>query len=238
MPDSTESGLAIRVDFFIMKTNEKGQFVHISQVGNTFGTAKCVRFHEKKPNGSCSYWMECECGTEYTAWAESLKKGTGRWCKECRRKRISEARTTHGKRYTRKYMFWSSMKARCNPDPNQQNYGLYAGRGISMCQRWMESFDNFDADMPDPPNDALSIDRIDNNGNYEPGNCRWATKMEQANNRRTNVLITFNGKTQTISQWSRELPLDKTTIRKRLLKGWPIEKVLSTQKFHKSENPS
>lgn len=98
-----------------------------------------------------------------------------------------------------------------------------------MCERW-NTFDNFYADMGDRP-PGTTLGRINNNGNYEPGNCRWEDAYQQCNNRTSNRFITCNGKTLTISQWARELGMDKTTIKKRLDKGWPIVKVLSKTRY-------
>lgn len=95
---------------------------------------------------------------------------------------------------------WYTMKARCY-NPNNHKYARYGGRGIKVCNRWLESFDNFYADMGAKPSPQHSIDRIDNNGNYEPTNCKWATHKEQGNNTNNNFLITIDGKTKTLGEW-------------------------------------
>jgi len=124
------------------------------------------------------------------------------------------------------YQAWVSMKRRCY-DPSLPNYHLYGGRGITYAPQW-EDFLNFLEDMGEaPPN--TSLDRIDNNGNYEKGNCRWATLEEQNNNRRSTRFITYNGKTQSLAQWSREMGLSGPLIRQRIdLYGWSIEEALTT----------
>lgn len=101
----------------------------------------------------------------------------------------------------------------------------YGGRGISVCQRW-ESFESFLADMGERP-DGLSIDRINNDGNYEPGNCRWATRAEQNNNRSVTVFLTLRGRTQLLSAWASELGVSYDTLKRRRLDGWPDEKILT-----------
>ena len=119
------------------------------------------------------------------------------------------------------------MKQRCF-NPNNTYYLNYGGRGIIVCDHWKNSFENFYADMGVCPS-GHTLDRIDVNGNYEPGNCKWATQTEQARNRTNNHLITFNEKTQTISAWAKELGFADETLRSRITKyNWPIEKALTT----------
>lgn len=117
------------------------------------------------------------------------------------------------------------MKAACN-NPNHHNYANYGGRGITMCERW-KSFENFLADMGERPSRQHTIDRIDNNGNYEPGNCRWATPRQQLTNKRNNVRLTFNGETMTLMEWSERYNLLFETLRGRLKRGWSVEDALT-----------
>jgi hypothetical protein len=111
------------------------------------------------------------------------------------------------------------MKERCL-NPNTYNYADYGGRGITMAEEWM-SFEAFYRDMGEPPSSKHSIDRIDNDGNYEPSNCRWADISVQSNNRRNNVYIEWNGRRQTVDQWAREMGIRSHTLNTRLRKGWP-----------------
>lgn len=120
------------------------------------------------------------------------------------------------------------MKSRCE-NPRNARYADYGGRGITVCDRWKDSFENFIADMGPPPTPSHSIEREDNSRGYEPGNCRWATDIEQGNNQRSNVLIEYNGKTQTIAQWARELGMNYQTLRQRIQKyGWSVERAFSS----------
>lgn len=137
-----------------------------------------------------------------------------------------EASTSHGMTGTPEYRSWVGMNARCYTLTNKR-YPLYGGRGIGVCQRWRDSFEAFLADMGPRPSAGYSIDRIDNNGNYEPTNCRWATQQQQCNNRRTNVRYTAHGLTMTIAEWSRHLGIGIMTIRKRLIYGFSHDKVFS-----------
>lgn len=128
---------------------------------------------------------------------------------------------------SRAYKVWEQMKNRCNCSTNPR-YRLYGARGIKVCERWL-SFSNFLADMGHPPA-KLSIDRIDNDGNYQPDNCRWATQKEQCRNRSGNKLFTHNGITQVQLDWATQLGISYTAIRQRLLRGWSIAEALTTGK--------
>jgi hypothetical protein len=119
------------------------------------------------------------------------------------------------------------MKARCY-NKNLPKYGNHGGRGITVCERWLNSFQNFYDDMGLKPAADHSIDRIDNNGNYEPGNCRWATDKEQANNRRNTVLHKCGGVSHTIKDWAEVVGIERRTLAYRInVAGWPIEMALN-----------
>ncbi len=120
------------------------------------------------------------------------------------------------------------MKDRCL-NINNQYYYNYGGRGIIVCDRWLNSFENFYADMGPKPTNDHSIDRYPNgDGNYEPGNCRWATSREQNNNRRDNVIINYNGNDYTRGQLAEKFNIPTPILAARLLNNWPIEKALKT----------
>lgn len=125
----------------------------------------------------------------------------------------------------RQYRIWVGMRSRCN-NPNVPIYRWYGGRGIKVCQRW-DSFANFWEDMAEGYKDDLQIDRINSDGNYEPKNCRWATKKEQANNLRSNRLITINNETKTLAQWIDNSSVKSSTVKQRFyVYKWSIEKSL------------
>jgi hypothetical protein len=124
------------------------------------------------------------------------------------------------------YRVWASMIQRCE-NPARKSYASYGGRGIRVCPAWRLSFEAFLADVGPRPA-GTSLDRIDGDGDYEPGNVRWATPLQQANNARTNLLVTFNGETRTRAEWARHLGIKYFTLRQRLDKGWPVEKAFTT----------
>ena len=132
-----------------------------------------------------------------------------------------------GKR-SKTYKAWHAMKQRCL-NPKNQFFHHYGGRGITLCDRW-HGFAAFLEDMGVAPH-GLSLDRIDNDRGYEPGNCRWTAQKDQMRNRRTNVFIEFQGERLTVQDWSRRTGIAFTTLRTRMKAGWPVERVLSTQRF-------
>jgi hypothetical protein len=134
------------------------------------------------------------------------------------------ATTKHGMKNTPEYRIWKAMRSRCGCTKSERAKD-YSLRGISVCKRW-DDFLTFYADMGPRPSRDHSIERIDNDGDYEPRNCRWATRIEQGNNKRNNVRISANGKNQTVAQWSVELGLNASTIRRRLRIGWSPDRAL------------
>jgi hypothetical protein len=133
----------------------------------------------------------------------------------------------HGKSRTKAYSIWYGMIYRCS-NPNHASWEYYGGRGIKVCERWL-SLENFITDMGEPP-EGLSIERIDSNGNYEPSNCKWATQKEQILSKRNRRLITFDNKTQSVSEWAREYNITTNLLFGRLNMGWDLERALTQPK--------
>ena len=172
----------------------------------------------------------CECGNTCVVLGYVLKSGNtkscGCWKKEVGRINGKKLNFRHGMTNTRVHMTWASMIQRCT-DPAHKSYSHYGGRGIHVCERWMK-FENFLEDMGDRPA-GTTLDRYpDVNGNYEPGNCRWATPTEQANNRRDNFKIEAFGKALTDRGWHRVTGLSMATIIYRLAKGMSPDEALAT----------
>lgn len=127
---------------------------------------------------------------------------------------------------TKEYVTWRNIKARCF-NPGNIGYKHYGGRGITVCDYWRESYHNFLKDMGHAPKGKYSIDRINNNGNYEPGNCRWATDEQQANNRQKNRVFTIGNETKTLTQWINQYQVPLHRVWYRIKKGWDIERALT-----------
>lgn len=130
---------------------------------------------------------------------------------------------THGEsNKSKEWCAWASMIQRCYNSKNKRYYS-HGGRGIIVCERWISSYENFLEDVGRAPSKLHSLDRIDNDGDYEPGNCRWSTDSEQANNRRSNIRVNFQGRTQTLKQWCDELSLPYERIKARIHRGYTPE---------------
>jgi hypothetical protein len=127
---------------------------------------------------------------------------------------------------SQEYSIWESMKTRCN-NPKSINFSRYGAIGIRVCDRWMK-FESFLDDVGMRPSKSHSLDRIDPFKGYEPGNVRWATEIEQQNNRRNNITIAFGNVVKTASEWAREKGIKRATLLKRIELGWPIERALGT----------
>jgi len=136
--------------------------------------------------------------------------------------------TTHGGTYTALYKAWIQMRHRCN-NPADRGWHRYGGRGISVCERW-QSFENFRADMGERPV-GMSLDRLDNDGNYEPSNCRWATPRQQIQNSSRFQPLTHAGKTMSRREWEISLGLAKGVVTNRLRAGWSLERALTQPKI-------
>lgn len=133
---------------------------------------------------------------------------------------------THGLSRTLEYRIWRGMITRCT-NPNRESWKKYGGRGISVCARWRSSFESFLADMGPRPSPRHSIEREDNDGNYEPGNCRWATATEQGRNTRRTKLWEHDGRRLTVMGWSEVTGMSERALWGRIQLGWPIERVLT-----------
>jgi len=176
----------------------------------------------------CIWLFKCDCGNLTEAEARGVKAGNTLSCGCLKSEGSRERRTTHGMSTDLTYKSWTHMQQRCF-NPKATKYEIYGGRGITVCKRWCR-FENFLEDMGERPSRLHSIDRIDGNGHYEPGNCRWATTRQQGNNTSRNVFLEFAGKRQTLAQWSTELGLGYDRLRRRIDCGWSVEKALTTPK--------
>lgn len=198
--------------------------------GRRFGRVLVGAWVPEKMKWSCA----CDCGKTWLVQSSHLTAGNTTSCGCARADRLSDRMTTHGMSKTPTYKSWCELVARCT-NPANHAFSDYGGRGIRVCDRWLTSFESFLEDMGERPAGDMSIDRIDVNGDYEPDNCRWATRVEQSNNRRNIQLIEFGGRRQTVTQWAAELGMPMKSLYKRIADGWSVERAFTTpiRKFAK-----
>ena len=180
----------------------------------------------RSANKSLLVRCRCDCGTVRVVRLCSLVRSEIKSC-GCWRRAFAAAQKagrTHGLSHSGTYGSWVAMKCRCT-NSKHVAYKHYGGRGIAVCARWFESFENFLADMGDRPL-GFTLDRINPDGDYEPGNCRWVLPKIQGNNRRSNRLLNHHGISLTLSEWADLTGLKKTTLRERLRRGWSLERAL------------
>jgi hypothetical protein len=208
---------------------------YIDLTGQKFGRLSVVGYEKSDNRGNSLWKCVCECGQEKTIIGYNLKNMLSKSCGCLAKENISEIRITkHGKSKSKEFNIWNKMIQRCT-NPNNPSYKDYGGRGIVVCDRWME-FIVFMEDMGDRPSATHSLDREDNERGYSPDNCRWATKKEQSNNRRNNRFITAFGETKTIANWVRDKRclISHQLLTFRIVKrGWEPEKAI-TQKSKRS----
>jgi len=198
--------------------------------GQKFGRLTVVKGAGSDKHQRILYECRCDCGTFTVVLATLLRTGRTQSCGCLRLERSIEAaklsNRTHGMKQAPEYRTWCHMKERCS-NSSCSDYRDYGGRGITVCERWKNSFENFYADIGPRPSPKHSIDRIDSNGNYEPGNCRWATPLQQSRNRDWGNRLEFRGETRRVSEWAEVLGVRPGTLHNRIRRGWPIERILA-----------
>lgn len=198
-----------------IKDSLTGRVLPNDVIGLKFHRWTVLSFAEKRKT-QYYYNCECECGIKKIVSGTRLVTGGSKSC-GCYRFRKGQ-NMTHGLRNHPLYGIWRGIKTRCL-NPKSAHWSDYGGRGIKICDRWNDSFVNFYNDMINGYEKGLHIGRIDNNGNYEPSNCRWETPMQNSNNKRSNVYVTHDGRTHTPAEWARELFVKANTIQNRIRKG-------------------
>lgn len=188
--------------------------------GLRFGRWLVGKETRKGNHGEILWECLCDCGTVRFVKAGGLTGGTSTSC-GCAHK---EAVTIHGGTATPTFYTWQSMKQRCYYE-KAKSYSYYGGRGITICERWRESFENFLADMGEKPK-GHSLDRIDNDGPYSPENCRWASNHTQQRNKPSTCTLTYNGETLNVYEWAERVGSTAKRIRERMRAGWAAEDVL------------
>lgn len=204
------------------------------KVGDVYGRLTLIEHHSSGRYGR-KWRARCECGNEIFPTSGSLNSGLSTSC-GCRRREIlaqaghdnATHRATIGG-YTPEYRAWLGIKARCY-HPTMESYKYYGARGIVMCASWLSSFEQFYADVGPKPTSKHSIERINVDGNYEPGNVKWATRKEQARNKRGTKLIMIDGVAKTQAEWCEEYSLPPTTFYNRLKLGWTGQDLLRQER--------
>lgn len=196
-------------------------------VGKSFNRLTVTAHDDQRSKPGKHYWLcDCSCGHKTSVEGCKLKSGHTKSCGCFQIESRVNTNLKHGcsKGYdgrnsgTKEYLCWRNVRGRCQ-NKNDRFYPDYGGRGIEVCSKWNNSFEAFLSDMGLAPSPKHSIDRIDNNGNYEPGNCRWATSLEQANNNRANHFIEINGETKTVADWARALGIKYPCLLARIKQG-------------------
>lgn len=202
-----------------------GRFVE-NLIGRKFSRLMVLSRAPNNRRGNTRWNCRCDCGVETTVIGSALR---GNWIGSCGCASV-DTRTVHGhgRRDNRssEYNIWRGMVARCR-NPKYKKYRYWGGRGISVCDRWL-SFENFYADMGPRPSPEHSIDREDNDGNYEPSNCRWATRAEQARNTSKNRLFEYDGRRISMAEAAEMAGLSYQLLRGRLDNGWSLQRAMST----------
>lgn len=209
--------------------------------GQRYGRLMAVASTDSRQARNFIWRFRCDCGNEVDRPSGEVRRGGVASC-GCLRTEMkadqmrsssadyNKARSTHGMAATPTFVSWDSMKQRCL-NGNRKSYADYGGRGIVICPRWLESFDNFVADMGERPS-GTTLERDKVNGNYEPGNCRWATPKEQGNNRRNNRMVTHDGIALTVKQWAERVGICSKALTYRLNNGWSVAEALTRTVNH------
>lgn len=224
--------MAKRLDFKLIQGNKYNMLTILSEAdphttsgGNKHRVANCI----------------CDCGTKCSIRISPILSGTTKSCGCYSRRLASDSakvrNTKHGSYSKPEYNVYRAMLKRCL-NANNKAYKDYGGRGITVCERWMQSYENFITDMGERPSNLYSIDRINVDGNYEPDNCRWATRSEQARNQRNNVLITYDGETKCVSEWALTVGISVSALYYRYcIAKWSAEDTLTLTLNH-NNNPN
>lgn len=209
-----------------------GRKVILNPIDEVYGRLTVVREVERLNPRKRQFLCLCECGNEVSLNLNKLRSGHTRSCgclhiETLRANRHIGGTPRHGLNKTPEHRAWVHMRQRCN-NPKKKDYPHYGGRGITVCEAWQSSFEAFLAHVGKKPSPKHSLDRIDVNGNYEPGNVRWATQQQQVENTRVVKMITIDGKTQSQAAWAREKGLSVGQISARIRSGWSQDEAILT----------
>lgn len=194
--------------------------------GRVFGLLTVLRYAGEGPHKAALWVCKCDCGNEHVTLGTTLTRGHIRSCGCYRRHNMRRVATSHGMASSSEYGIWLGVKKRTG-DKNNPAFARYGGRGITMCDRWRDSFEIFYKDMGARPTNRHTLERKDNSMGYAPENCEWATYKTQARNRRSNKRIEFRGETLVAVQWAERYGMSDQVLCRRLKKGMSIENALT-----------
>lgn len=196
--------------------------------GKKFGRLTAIEPIGKTKNRATIWACRCDCGQSVSILRSNLLNGFSQSCGCLQKELLSKRIRTHGMTDTRLYYVWRQMKDRCYR-PKNSHYYCYGAKNIAVCDEWRSDFKTFyDWAMSHGYEEGLTLDRIDNDGNYCPENCRWVPYIKQMQNTSRNVYLTYDGRTLCVSEWSRIMNINKATLESRIKKGWDLERALTT----------
>lgn len=206
----------------------------INLMGLSFGRLTVIDRVENDKDGNSRWLCKCECGKQKVILGRSLRKGATKSCgcllSEASKKRMSALLTKHGMAGSKLYRVYSAMRERCEK-PSSPEYHRYGGRGITVCEEWKKSRASFfEWAVQNGYKEGLQIDRINNDGNYEPSNCRWVTNIENCNNTSRNIFLEYNGERHTLSEWARIRSIPVSTLYTRYHTGKTPAEILKKEK--------
>lgn len=206
------------------KSLDGGDMRLINLAGRKYG--RLTVLYKMPTNREKAMWLcRCECGNSRSVSGNNLRYGVTKSCGCLQPEMASKTHRKHGLSNSPEYRIWRGIIDRCVRQ-NSTVYRYYGGRGIKMCHRWRGSFLQFLADMGERPSTKHSVERIDNNGNYEPNNCRWATSAEQRRNSRNVRLIQHDGLLLCVPDWAKRIGISPSSLHGRLQAGWSVEEAV------------
>ena len=194
--------------------------------GRRFGRLHVLRYVGQNIYHKARWECLCDCGQIIITVGNSLIHGHSKSCGCLNREKKTKRNTTHGMSKRREYSIWCDIKKRCL-NRNSSSFSYYGGRGITMCIQWQQSFESFYKDMGPMPTPQHTIERLDNNGPYNPKNCTWESRKTQARNTRRNRYFTYQGKTLSLAEWAEESGMKYWTLHARLRRGWTFSRTIS-----------
>lgn len=212
--------------------------IKIDLTGKEFGNLEVIRLAVDIPGKKKKWLCRCKnCGSEVIVQGSNLQSGHSTQCKSCQIKDTHKSNTKHGQTHTKLYYVWHGMINRCD-NPKHKSYCDYGEKGVSVCKEWHDSKKFFEWALSHGYKEGLEIDRIDTSGDYCPKNCRWITRLKNANNKTNNRIISHNGEEKTLAEWARYYGVDYKQLHKNISKGYPLDEAVKMTKAVAAEAKS